>query len=124
VPSGYLTFVREGRLFAVAFDVERLELTGSPVPVLEEVRTAPTTGGAQFAFSNDGTAVYRVGATVARQMTWIEPAGIRSPLSLAAADWSNMRFFARRPAAGARLARRATDRHPCVRVGTQHPRPN
>ena len=49
VPSGHLTFVRGGRLFAAAFDVERLELTGSPVPVLEQVRTGPTTGGAQFA---------------------------------------------------------------------------
>jgi serine/threonine-protein kinase len=92
VPSGHLIFVREGRLFAAAFDVERLELTGSPVPVLEEVRTGPTTGGVQFAFSNTGTAVYRVGAGVARPMAWIDRAGTSSPLPFAAADWGNLRF--------------------------------
>jgi serine/threonine-protein kinase len=92
LPSGHVTFVRGGRLFAAAFDLERLELTGSPVPVLEQVRTGPTTGGAQFAFSNAGTAVYRVGPTVARSMAWIESKGVHSTLPLAATDWSNMRF--------------------------------
>ena len=32
VPSGHLVYLRNGTLFAAAFDLERLELTGTPVP--------------------------------------------------------------------------------------------
>jgi hypothetical protein len=38
LPSGHLVFVRTGALWAVRFDLERLEVVGSPVPVVEGVR--------------------------------------------------------------------------------------
>ena len=44
--TGHLVFVRSGVVFAVAFDPERLEVEGSPVPVLDGVqadRTATAT---------------------------------------------------------------------------------
>jgi hypothetical protein len=37
-PTGHLLFVREGRLFAAPFDANRLEVTGSPIPVLDGVK--------------------------------------------------------------------------------------
>jgi serine/threonine-protein kinase len=92
VPSGHITYVRGGRLFAAAFDVERLELTGAAVPILERLRASPTTGGAQFAFSNTGVAVYRIGTDTVRTMQWIAPDGGISPLPFAAGDWSNARL--------------------------------
>ncbi len=60
VASGHLVFLRRGRLFAVPFDPERVELTGSEVPVLETVAQALTgpssdvTGAGQFTVSAGG----------------------------------------------------------------------
>ena len=34
VPSGHLVYVREGTLWAEPFDLDRLEVTGPPVPVI------------------------------------------------------------------------------------------
>ena len=61
VASGHLVFLRQGRLFAVAFDPERLEVTGDEVPVLETVAQALTDsssrdviGAGQYAVSSTG----------------------------------------------------------------------
>lgn len=58
-PSGHLLFAREGRLFAVPFDAKRLEVTGSPVPVLDGVKSSPNSGNASFMVSVTGSLVYR-----------------------------------------------------------------
>ena len=39
LPTGHLVFMQESTLFSVPFDLERLELTGSPAPVLEGIWT-------------------------------------------------------------------------------------
>jgi len=57
-PSGHLLFEREGRVFAVPFDLHRLEVTGQPVPVLDGVKTSPNSGAADFAVSDTGSLVY------------------------------------------------------------------
>ncbi|HLE69052.1 MAG TPA: serine/threonine-protein kinase, partial [Vicinamibacteria bacterium] len=59
LPSGHLVFIHEGTLFAARLDLDRLELTGQPVPVLAGVSANPDNAGAQFAFSQDGTLVYQ-----------------------------------------------------------------
>ena len=59
LPGGYLAFVDGGTLFAVPFDVEALELRGTPVPVLEGIAYSPTFGFAQFAAADTGIAVYQ-----------------------------------------------------------------
>ncbi len=62
VSSGHLLFAQEGSVFAVRFDPERLETTGSPVPVLQEVRSNTAThGSSQFATSDNGTLAYVTG---------------------------------------------------------------
>ena len=40
LPSGHLTFVHQGTLFAVPFDLSSLQLRGMPIPVLEDVAGA------------------------------------------------------------------------------------
>ena len=40
VPTGHLVYAVGGRVFAVAFDVQRLEVKGGPVPMVEGVRRA------------------------------------------------------------------------------------
>lgn len=57
--KGYLTFVNRGTLFAVAFDLDRLETTGLPVPVLQQVSHSDLFGSAKVSSSQNGTLVYR-----------------------------------------------------------------
>jgi eukaryotic-like serine/threonine-protein kinase len=61
VATGHLLFMRRGVLLAVAFDAARLEVRGTPVPVLDAVAQALTgnntyhmTGAGQFAVSTTG----------------------------------------------------------------------
>ena len=58
LPSGHLVYWHAGTLYAAPMDLRRLELTGSPVPLLEDVSFQPGTGTASFAFSKSGTFVY------------------------------------------------------------------
>ena len=55
--TGHLLYGLAGNLWAVAFDLSRLETVGSPVPVLEDVLTKPR-GAANFSLSQDGSLVY------------------------------------------------------------------
>ena len=41
-PSGHLLLAPSGELIAIPFDLERLEVTGAPRPVLENVATSVT----------------------------------------------------------------------------------
>jgi serine/threonine protein kinase/Tol biopolymer transport system component len=68
VPTGHLVYAREGVVFAVPFDVRRLEVTGRPVPIIEGVRRSvgDLTGTAHFSFSNSGSLVYIPGAASTR----------------------------------------------------------
>ncbi len=72
--AGYLVYISKGRLFAVPFNPDTLEVNGTPAPVLEEVSYSPTSGEAQFDFSLDGTLVYpNGGANVTLQ--WLDGGG-------------------------------------------------
>jgi serine/threonine-protein kinase len=67
VPSGHLVYVSKAALFAVPFDLSRLEVTGSPAPVVQDVFWNPTEGAAQLTFSSTGVLTYlRGGPEVAR----------------------------------------------------------
>jgi serine/threonine-protein kinase len=60
LPTGQILYALGGTLFAVPFDLDRLEVTGGPVPIVEGVRRAVpgATGSAHFAFSTTGSLVY------------------------------------------------------------------
>src|SRR5262249_55861644 len=82
--SGYLLYVHEGTLFAVPFDLSRLELRGKPVPILEDLAADVVNGGGQFTFSATGTLIYLSGRHVREEtsVAWMDAAGNRQPLSL------------------------------------------
>ena len=81
LPSGYLTYVTKGSLFAVPFDPERLELRGEAKPVLEEVMNDSSFGSTQFSFSQTGRALYRAGRTGRlRDVLWLTADGRTQPL--------------------------------------------
>jgi Tol biopolymer transport system component len=63
VPSGHLVFAKEGGLLAVAFDADRLEITGTPIPILANLPSNRWAGGRQphFAVSASGSLAYVAG---------------------------------------------------------------
>jgi hypothetical protein len=61
LPSGHIVYVHAATLFAVPFDLSRLEIDGPAVPVAEGVSATAGTGAAQFAVSADGTLEYNDG---------------------------------------------------------------
>jgi len=95
LPSGHITYVHEGTLFAVPFDLDRLEVTGKSVPVLENVGASPdVTGGGQVAFSRGGTLVYSTGVrqSLDAPLVWMTRDGKTTPLRPAAVNWANPSF--------------------------------
>jgi serine/threonine-protein kinase len=65
VPSGHLIYLHQGTLFAVRFDLTRLETVGQAVPAIEGI--AARIGGAQLAVSSEGTLVYVPGGARRRR---------------------------------------------------------
>ena len=60
-PSGHIVFVRDGSLWAVPFDVDKLEIIGEEVPVVTGIETWADRGLSNYAFSNYGRLVYLPG---------------------------------------------------------------
>jgi Tol biopolymer transport system component/tRNA A-37 threonylcarbamoyl transferase component Bud32 len=82
LPSGHLVYVNRGTLFAVRFDVDRLEVHGTPAPVLDQVNYNAVQGSAQLDFSQTGTLIYRSGGAGGALLTiaWLDDAGKTQPL--------------------------------------------
>jgi Tol biopolymer transport system component len=80
--KGYLTYVNRGTLFAVPFDVGRLETSGSPVPVLQQVSYSPMFGSAKLSFSRNGTFLYRSREIDLSRVSiqWLDADGKTQPL--------------------------------------------
>jgi Tol biopolymer transport system component len=94
VPSGHLLYLHDGVLFAVPFDLDRLQSTGQATSVLDGVTSSTNTGSAQFAVSTDGTLVYIPGRSIGevRPVDWMDRAGNTTPLWVSPANWFNVRF--------------------------------
>ncbi|MGA7793132.1 MAG: protein kinase [Candidatus Acidiferrales bacterium] len=82
LPSGQLVYVNRGTLFAVPFDVDRLEVHGTPAPVLDQVGYNSVQGSAQLDFSQTGTLIYRSGGAGGELLTVasVDGAGKTQPL--------------------------------------------
>ncbi|HEV3254669.1 MAG TPA: protein kinase [Candidatus Acidoferrales bacterium] len=94
LPSGHIVYVHEGTLFAVPFDLKRLEVTGQPAPVLEGVMTASTNGGAQFSFSETGNLAYVAGRGGGLNLSiyWMDKDGKFTPLREIPAHYNHIRL--------------------------------
>jgi serine/threonine-protein kinase len=81
--AGHVIYANKATLFAVPFDLERLETRGTAVPVLDDVAFEASTGVAQFDVSETGTLVYRRasgGASALTTLQWVDPTGKKEPL--------------------------------------------
>jgi len=84
--SGHLAYIQDEVLFAVPFDVDRLEVTGGAVPIVEHVAFwRGFSAAVQYGISDDGTLVYVVGGQQGtgeqRSLTWVDRDGNEEPLS-------------------------------------------
>ena len=95
VPSGHLIYMQQGALFAVRFDLDRLETVGGAASALDGLAASSDGGGAQLAFSSEGTLVYLPGTTAARAqrpIDWLTRDGKTSILRATKANWTSPRF--------------------------------
>jgi serine/threonine-protein kinase len=86
VPTGHLVYAAGGALRAVPFDLGRLAVVGTPVPVVEEVFTTGT-GGVDAVVAANGTLVYVAANTAtARSLVWIGRDGAVGSIATIPAD--------------------------------------
>jgi serine/threonine-protein kinase len=78
----------------VPFDLKRLEVTGQPAPVLEDVTSNPSNAGAHFSFSQTGTFVYLSGTAAVQDLSiqWMGRDGKMQPLRQNPAVYYNPEF--------------------------------
>ena len=94
LPSGHLVYIHAATLFAVPFDLSRLEISGPAVPVAEGVSAIAGTGAAQFAVNADGSLVYAVGEgeDINAPLVWLDRQGKATTLRATRSNWGNVRF--------------------------------
>jgi len=109
--NGSLVFARQGKLFAIRFDSDKLTVTGTPVPVLDGVtqslygiNAVAWTGAAQFSVSDNGTLLYAAGSVeppFLSNLVWVDRSGRSTPITGAQ---PRSRFAARVAPDGRRIA--------------------
>ena len=89
--SGYLVYTNKAALFAIPFDLERLETRGTAVRMLDDVAYNALNKIGQFDISRNGTLVYRRGSEASAQMTvqWVDPTGGKGALRATPGTYEN-----------------------------------
>lgn len=97
--SGHLLFMQESTLFAAPLDEVSLALTGSPVPVVEEILAQSggeqiDSGSAQFDVADNGTLVYFADRGLASELSliYVDMDGRRRPVGLEPGAYQSPRF--------------------------------
>ncbi len=82
-PTGHLVFVRDQTLMAVRLDLQKLEITGTPVPILDDIIPDIGQGDIPVTFASNGTLAYVPGAVMdpPRQLAWVDRNGNETLLS-------------------------------------------
>jgi serine/threonine protein kinase len=81
-PSGHLLVVTaDGKLLAVPFDPDKLELTGPPIALLEGLGVEIGGFSTNLGLSETGTLVYTTGGSAgSRRVVWVGRDGLESPV--------------------------------------------
>ena len=92
--NGYLVYAQAATLFAVPFDVNRLEVTGQPVSVLEGVKAFRVSGASLFDISETGTLAYVAGDLIGTEapMLWMRRDGTTTAMRALRRDWRAPQF--------------------------------
>ena len=93
--SRHLVFWREGSLWAVPFDPDRLRVQGDPLPIEQDV-AASGLGFANYTLGKDGMLVYRrVGGETQgaqRTLAWVDREGNEEPVAAEPRPYINVRL--------------------------------
>jgi len=91
IPTGHLVFLRRGALMAVAFDLEKLDHYGQPVPVIPGVmhglnsgHSDYCTGAGQYSVSASGNLAYVPGGIIPdrkNSLIWVDHKGNETQIS-------------------------------------------
>ena len=107
--SGHILYGAQSAVRAMRFDLDRLEVSGTPVSVVERVRMN-FSGAVNFDVALDGSFVYIPGTTTGidtpRQLVWVNRDGTEEPIAVATAAYN----WARVSPDGTRLAVTVTDK--------------
>jgi len=90
-PTGHIVFAESESLWAVPFDVESLEVTGSPVLVLSNVQIN-SAGYGPFSIASDGTLVYISPVLTQSELVWVDRQGQTTPVTEAKRGFESPRF--------------------------------
>ncbi|MFC1633778.1 protein kinase [Planctomycetota bacterium] len=84
VSTGHIVYADNKTLYAVRFDLEKLKVVGSAVPVVQDVMT-PGSGSAQCTISGEGSLAYIPGVMRSAELTpvWVDRQGQFTPLPAA-----------------------------------------
>jgi len=89
--AGYLLLARRGTLMAAPIDLDRLNLTGPAVPVVEDVLMDATE--AQFSVSDNGSLVYVSGGALDHTVpVWVDRQGKSDPLPMPAQNYGTFKL--------------------------------
>ena len=79
--TGHLLFLRDGTLFAQPFDANKLELSGEPAPIAEQIGSLGQFG--HFSVSANGALAYRTGSAegINYQLAWFNRKGEQTALA-------------------------------------------
>ena len=98
VPTGHLVYALGSVLLAVAFDLDRLEVSGGPVPLVQGVQRSqvPALGSdtANYGVSDAGTLIYVPGSSSvawAGRVAWVTPGGDQEVIDLPAGEYAHPR---------------------------------
>jgi protein tyrosine kinase/WD40 repeat protein len=91
-PSGHLLYVQDGKLVAAPFDLSRLQVSGRPVPIVDDVVYSPLSGTAQYSLSDSGLLAYRRAYNAKRVLQWMDFAGQLQKIRDIPAEYKELRF--------------------------------
>ena len=88
--TGQLVYVHDGDLYGVPFNARTLDVTPTPVLLVDDVLG---TGGGQFAISSNGTLVYQPTPTTSlRSLVWVDRQGREQPIAAPPATYLDPRI--------------------------------
>jgi len=94
-PAGHLVYWRAGSLFAVPFDLGKLQVTGSASPILEGVFGISPFGHVDFGFSDIGMLAYTPGGPAsqgASTLAWVDRQGKVEPIPAPPRAYGSLRL--------------------------------
>jgi len=94
LPTGHVVYMHDGTLFAAPFDLKRVEVTGSPIPLLDGITSSPGDASAQFSFAENGTLVFVPGRSGFQLVSvyWLDRQGKFTPLREVPANYYTPAF--------------------------------